>query len=99
MTVAAKAETISEDLRRVARFTLAARENTAHSSCPRMGDYRRHARSATLVERPIGNRHARIDDDIRVGYEKDRWHDCCLPNCRYIQLRCRSVAAPKGILL
>jgi hypothetical protein len=61
-------------LRRVAGFPLAARENAVHPSGPRAGCHRVHARSAALVERPIGYRDARIDRDIRMGDEENPRH-------------------------
>ena len=70
--VFAEPKCVSENLRCAVRFALAACENAAHSSRPRAGCHCVHARSAALVERPIGNRDARIDRDVRMGDEENR---------------------------
>src|SRR5580704_19447500 len=77
--VVAEPEPISEYLCGVAGFALVAREDAAHPSCPGMGDHRPPAGLAALVERPFGNRHARIDSDIRMGDEENRRHRIFAP--------------------
>ncbi|HMD65651.1 MAG TPA: hypothetical protein VKG22_03250 [Stellaceae bacterium] len=72
--VSAEPEPVSEDLRSISRFALAAGEDAAHPPCPRIGCRCAQACSAALIERPIGNRDARINCDIRVGDEEHRRH-------------------------
>jgi hypothetical protein len=72
--VSAEPEPVSEDLCPVSRLALAAGEDVAHPACPGMGYHRSHACSPALVERPVGNRDAGINRDIRVGDEEHRRH-------------------------
>lgn len=72
--VSAEPEPVSEDLRSIARFALATGEDAAHPPCPRIDCHCAQACSAALIERPIGNRDARINCDIRVGDKEHRRH-------------------------
>jgi hypothetical protein len=72
--ISAEPEPVSEDLRSISRFALAAGENAAHPPCPRIGCHCAQACSAALIERPIGNRDARINCDIGVGDKEHHRH-------------------------
>ena len=74
-SVTAEPEPISENLRRVVHFALGLAKIR-----PAMGNHR-PMRLAALVERPIGNRHARIDHDIPNDKE-NRWQQFRLLSSR-----------------
>jgi hypothetical protein len=67
-------ETVGEDLGAVSRFALAACKDAPPGPHPCAGGQRTHARSATLIERPLWNGNARIDHHIRVGNKENRGH-------------------------
>jgi hypothetical protein len=73
-SVPAEPEPISEDLRSVSRFALAAGKNAAHLFDPNGGCHCAHTCSTARIEWPIGNRNAQFNHDIRVGDEKNRRH-------------------------
>jgi hypothetical protein len=64
---------LGEDRCRVGRLALIAGKDTMDASHLRARRHRAHACSAAL-ERPIRNRHVRINHDLRMSDEKDRWH-------------------------
>jgi hypothetical protein len=67
-------EPVGEDLCPLSRFALAAAEDATHPSYPGIGRHRAQPCTASLVERPIGNRDARINRDVRVGDKENRRH-------------------------
>jgi hypothetical protein len=68
--VSVQSECLGEDRCRVARLALIAGKDTMDASHPRARRHRAHACSAALVERPIRNRHVRINHDVRMSDEK-----------------------------
>jgi hypothetical protein len=71
--VTVEAKPCGENSGTVSRLAFVTGENASHISRPGTGRHRGHARPTAIIEWPIGNRHIRINPDIRMRYEEDRW--------------------------
>src|SRR5690349_20739996 len=69
--VSVKSERFGENIGAVSRLTLVASERAPHTARPGTGRHRSDTCLAPIVERPIGNRHIRVNPDIRMSYEED----------------------------